>query len=51
MHLKNLRKEIESGRLGKNVGISTGMPKLDSLIFGIQRGMLYLVGSDSGAGE
>ena len=50
-NLHNFKKEIEAGRLGKNVGISTGLPKLDSLIFGIQRRMLYLIGSDSGAGK
>ena len=46
-----LRKEIEAGREGKNIGISTGLPKLDSIIYGIQRRYLYLVGSDSGAGK
>lgn len=49
--VKNLKKEIEAGRKGKNVGISTGMPKLDSLIYGIQKRALYLIGSDSGAGK
>lgn len=46
-----LRKEIEAGREGKNIGISTGLPKLDSIIYGIQRRYLYLIGSDSGAGK
>ena len=42
---------IQKGRKGKNIGISTGLPKLDSIIYGIQRRYLYLVGSDSGAGK
>ena len=50
-NILELRKEIEKGRLGKNIGISTGLPKLDSIIYGIQRRYLYLVGSDSGAGK
>lgn len=50
-NILELRKEIDKGRLGKNIGISTGLPKLDSIIYGIQRRYLYLVGSDSGAGK
>lgn len=50
-NINTLRKEIDNGRLGRNVGISTGLDKLDSLIYGIQRKYLYLVGSDSGSGK
>lgn len=50
-NLRNFKAEIETGRKGKNVGISTGLPKLDSLIYGIQKSTLYLIGSDSGAGK
>lgn len=50
-NLRNFKSEIETGRKGKNVGISTGLAKLDSLIYGIQKKTLYLIGSDSGAGK
>lgn len=50
-YTNQLKKEIESGRQGKNIGISTGLPKLDSVIYGVQRKYLYLIGSDSGAGK
>lgn len=45
------KKELEAGRQGRNIGISTGMPKLDSIIYGIQRTCLYLLASDSGSGK
>lgn len=51
MSVSQFVEEIESGKLGKNIGISTGLLKLDSLIFGIQRRYLYLIGSDSGSGK
>ena len=43
--VKRLRENIKRGKLGKNIGISTGMPKLDSIIYGIQRKYLYTVGT------
>ena len=49
--IAQFRKELEKGREGKNIGISTGMPKLDSIIYGIQRSCLYLLSSDSGSGK
>ncbi len=50
-YIKQFKQEIEKGRSGKNIGISTGLPKLDSIIYGIQRKYLYLIGSDSGSGK
>ena len=37
MGVKKLYKNIKRGKLGQNIGISTGMPKLDSVIYGIQK--------------
>ena len=47
----NLYKNIYKGKDGKNIGISTGLPKLDSVIFGIQQKYLYTIGADSGSGK
>lgn len=42
---------INNGRKGRNIGISTGIPKLDKIIHGIQRKYLYTIGADSGGGK
>jgi len=49
--IDNLYKTIENGKLGRNIGVSTGSPKLDSVIYGIQKRYLYTVGADSGGGK
>ena len=41
---------IERGRKGENIGTSTGLPKLDKIIGGIQPSRYYLVGAASSAG-
>lgn len=51
MGVKQLLNNIHKGKQGKNIGISTGSPKLDSVIFGIQRKYLYVVAADLGAGK
>jgi replicative DNA helicase len=51
MSVNQLIAKIKSGRQGKNIGISTGNPKLDSVIFGIQRRYLYVVAADLGSGK
>jgi replicative DNA helicase len=38
---------IEAGRQGRNIGISTGLPVIDSTIYGIQRKYLYTIGADT----
>ena len=43
--------EVDKGRLGLNLGLPTGIPKLDSLIYGIQKSTYYLIGGDSSAGK
>lgn len=47
MGIKNLLHNIERGGLGKNIGISTGLPVIDSIIYGIQRKYLYTIGADT----
>lgn len=51
MSVRQLLKIIKRGKEGKNVGIFTGIPKLDSVTYGIQRQCLYTIGADSGAGK
>jgi len=48
---KKLLKAIKNGKDGKNVGIPTGLKKLDSVIYGIQRRYLYTIGASSGVGK
>ena len=45
-----LYEEINRGREGKNIGLNTGIPKLDNYIGGIQRGNYTLVFGLSGSG-
>ena len=42
---------IEKGKKGDNVGVSTGLPKIDKLIGGIQPHRYYLVGASSSVGK
>ena len=42
---------IEKGKKGDNIGISTGLPKIDKLIGGIQPHRYYLVGAASSVGK
>lgn len=51
MGVKKLYKNIKRGKLGQNIGISTGMPKLDSVIYGIQKNYLYTIGADTSGGK
>jgi hypothetical protein len=48
---KQLFSAIIRGRKGKNIGISTGLLKLDQVISGIQKKSLITIGADSGAGK
>jgi replicative DNA helicase len=38
---------IEEGKKGRNIGISTGMTTIDSVLYGIQRKYLYTIGADT----
>ena len=51
MGVKRLLENIESGKEGKNIGISTGMPIIDSVVYGIQKKYLYTVGADTSGGK
>ena len=51
MGVSQLLKNIEKGKEGKNIGISTGLPTLDSIIYGIQKKYLYTIGADTSGGK
>ena len=51
MGVNRLFENIEEGRKGRNIGISTGLPMIDSLIYGIQRKYLYTIGADTSGGK
>lgn len=51
MAVNTLFDNIENGRLGKNIGISTGMESLDSVLYGIQKKYLYTIGADTSGGK
>lgn len=46
-----LFKKIDEGRAGKNIGLSTGIPKLDKYTGGIQKGVYTLIFGLSGSGK
>ena len=48
---ESLLKEIELGREGRSQGFSMGLPKLESIIDGITKRTLYVVGAPSGVGK
>lgn len=50
-HTDALYKEIERGLQGQNIGISTGLVKLDEVIAGIQRKTIYNIAAGQGAGN
>lgn len=49
--VNNLLKLISRGRKGENVGLSTGIPRLDKLVYGIQRRCITTIGGDTGSGK
>lgn len=51
MGVRQLLRNVQEGRIGRNVGISTGMPTIDSVIYGIQRKYLYTIGADTSGGK
>lgn len=51
MGVNQLRKNIEKGKSGKNIGISTGLPDIDSVIYGIQKRFIYTIGADTSGGK
>lgn len=51
MSVDNLINNVNRGKNGENIGISTGMDKLDNLIYGVQKKYLYTIGADSSGGK
>ena len=49
--ISQLYNQIEKGRNGENIGISTGIPKLDKVIGGIQPSRYYTIAAQSSAGK
>lgn len=49
--LELLWTQIDKGRKGENIGISTGIPKLDKVIGGIQRSRYYTIAASSSVGK
>lgn len=46
-----LSKEIERGRLGKNIGLSLGLPKLEEHIFGLTQSTYTVLFGKTGSGK
>ena len=49
MIVESLFSSINRGREGLNAGLSTGLSKLDGLVYGIQRRWMEVVAGDSGS--
>ena len=49
MIVDSLFQSIEKGREGLNKGLSTGLPKFDSVTYGVQRKWLNVIAGDSGS--
>ena len=49
MIVDNLYKSIERGKQGLNNGLSTGLSKLDTLVYGVQRKWMTIWAGDSGS--
>lgn len=47
----SLYEMIDRGRSGLNIGVSTGLTKLDSVISGIQKQRFYLIAGGTGSGK
>lgn len=42
---------VDEGRKGNNIGLSTGLSKLDKIVYGVQRRNITLIGATSGGGK
>jgi len=51
IHTDNLIRDIQSGLKGNNIGLSTGLPKLDEIIAGIQRKTIYNIAGGISSGK
>ena len=50
MSVRSLFENINRGKKGLNKGIPQGLPKVDSITYGLQRRWMTVIGADSGAG-
>ena len=48
MIVSELFNSINRGRSGMNIGLPTGLPKFDSITYGVQRKWMYVWAGDSG---
>mgnify|MGYP002508153291 CR=1 FL=1 len=51
MIVTNLFQSILRGKSGMNIGLPSGLPKVDSIIYGVQRRWMYVWAGDSGSGK
>lgn len=51
MIFDNFLEDVDRGRQGFNVGLSTGIKPLDQVITGVQRATYYLIGGNTGTGK
>lgn len=49
--VSSLFNSIDKGRSGYNIGLSLGMPKLDTLVYGLQRRWVTTIAGSSGSGK
>lgn len=47
----SLKQLIEKGKLGKNIGYSMGLPKLESVVDGIVKQIYTVIAGSTGTGE
>lgn len=50
-YIVDFMKQVEEGRKGHNIGLSTGIQKLDSVIYGVQRSNITTIAGASGSGN
>lgn len=51
MSLESFKKEVENGRLGRNHGLSIGLPKLEDITGGLTKSTFTLLFASSGVGK
>lgn len=51
MSLESFKKEVENGRLGRNHGLSIGLPKLEEITGGLTKSTFTLLFASSGVGK
>ncbi len=49
--IKSLIESIKRGKKGKNKGLYSGFPKLDKIIYGLQKRYFSVIAGDSGSGK